>query len=103
MLGFRIPDSSRSWILLGGATSARQQAEARLDEATRIVLAVEADPGADYQASGVPIRGDVLNLFAELQRDLGATLVLVTHDATLAGRMGLHIALERGRIVAAQP
>jgi len=42
----------------------------------------------------------VFELLLELQRDLGATLVLVTHDAHLAGRMGSHIALERGRIVA---
>jgi predicted ABC-type transport system involved in lysophospholipase L1 biosynthesis ATPase subunit len=40
----------------------------------------------------------VFDLLLELQRDLGATLVLVTHDAGLAGRMGIHIALERGRI-----
>jgi len=48
-----------------------------------------------------PVNADrVFELLLELQRDLGATLVLVTHDAHLAGRMGLHIALERGRIVA---
>lgn len=41
----------------------------------------------------------VFDLLLELHRDLGATLVLVTHDAALAGRLGLHIALERGRIV----
>ena len=42
----------------------------------------------------------VFELLLELQRDLGATLVLVTHDALLAGRMGLHFALERGRLAA---
>ena len=42
----------------------------------------------------------VFNLLLELQRDLGATLVLVTHDAALAGRLGLHFALERGRLAA---
>jgi putative ABC transport system ATP-binding protein len=48
-----------------------------------------------------PINADrVFDLLLELQRDLGATLVLVTHDANLASRLGLHIALERGRIVA---
>src|SRR5664279_4198027 len=46
-----------------------------------------------------PVNADrVFNLLLELQRDLGATLVLVTHDAGLAGRLGLHFALERGRI-----
>ena len=48
-----------------------------------------------------PVNADrVFALLLELQRDLGATLVLVTHDAHLAARMDLHIALERGRIVA---
>lgn len=46
-----------------------------------------------------PVNADrVFDLLLELQRDLGATLVLVTHDAVLAGRLGLHIALERGRV-----
>ncbi|HJW72809.1 MAG TPA: ABC transporter ATP-binding protein [Geothrix sp.] len=48
-----------------------------------------------------PVNADrVFELLLELQRDLGATLVLVTHDAHLAGRLGLHIALERGRVAA---
>lgn len=48
-----------------------------------------------------PVNADrVFELLLELQRDLGATLVLVTHDANLASRLGLHIALERGRIAA---
>ncbi len=48
-----------------------------------------------------PVNADrVFGLLLELQQDLGATLVLVTHDAHLAARMDLHIALERGRIVA---
>jgi putative ABC transport system ATP-binding protein len=46
-----------------------------------------------------PINADrVFDLLLALQRDLGATLVLVTHDAGLAGRLDLHFALERGRI-----
>ena len=48
-----------------------------------------------------PVNADrVFALLLELQRDLGATLVLVTHDAHLAARLDLHIALERGRVVA---
>jgi len=48
-----------------------------------------------------PVNADrVFGLLLELQQDLGATLVLVTHDAHLAARMDLHIALERGRVVA---
>jgi putative ABC transport system ATP-binding protein len=46
-----------------------------------------------------PVNADrVFELLLESQRDLGATLVLVTHDAALAARLGLHFALERGRI-----
>ncbi len=46
-----------------------------------------------------PVNADrVFDLLLELQGDLGATLVLVTHDVGLAGRLGLHFALERGRI-----
>ncbi len=48
-----------------------------------------------------PVNADRdFGLLLELQQDLGATLVLVTHDAHLAARMDLHIALERGRVVA---
>jgi len=47
-----------------------------------------------------PVNADrVFDLLLELQKDLGATLVLVTHDAQLAGRMDQYIALERGRVV----
>ncbi len=48
-----------------------------------------------------PVNADrVFELLLELQRDLGATLVLVTHDVALAGRLGLHFALERGCLTA---
>lgn len=48
-----------------------------------------------------PVNADrVFELLLELQQDLGATLVLVTHDVQLASRMGLHLTLERGRVVA---
>lgn len=47
-----------------------------------------------------PVNADrVFELLLELQRDLRATLVLVTHDVHLADRLEMHIALERGRIV----
>jgi putative ABC transport system ATP-binding protein len=41
----------------------------------------------------------VITLLQELHQDLGATLVLVTHDPHLADRMQQRIVLERGRIV----
>jgi len=42
----------------------------------------------------------VFDLLMDLHRDLGTTLVLVTHDPTLATRMEQHLRLERGRVVA---
>jgi putative ABC transport system ATP-binding protein len=45
--------------------------------------------------------GMVFELLLDLHRDLGSTLVLVTHDAHLAARMQDRLRLERGRTVAA--
>lgn len=42
----------------------------------------------------------VFDLILDLHRDLGTTLVLVTHDPHLAGRMDLQLHLERGRVLA---
>jgi putative ABC transport system ATP-binding protein len=41
----------------------------------------------------------VFELIMSLHRDLGTTLVLVTHDPALAGRMDRQMRLERGRVV----
>jgi putative ABC transport system ATP-binding protein len=41
----------------------------------------------------------VFDLLMDLHRDLGTTLVLVTHDPTLASRMDRRMRLERGRVV----
>ena len=40
----------------------------------------------------------VLELLVSLQQELSATLVLVTHDATIASRLDLRVELERGQI-----
>jgi putative ABC transport system ATP-binding protein len=40
----------------------------------------------------------VQDLLFELNRETGAALVLVTHDAPLAARCGRHLRLEEGRI-----
>jgi len=45
--------------------------------------------------------GKVFELILDLHRDLGASLVLVTHDTALASRMEHRLRLERGRMVAA--
>lgn len=41
----------------------------------------------------------VFDLLMDLHRDLGTTLVLVTHDPALAARMDRRMRLERGRVV----
>ncbi|MGI0052698.1 MAG: hypothetical protein ACRECR_00350, partial [Thermoplasmata archaeon] len=40
----------------------------------------------------------VLNLLEEAQRATGATLVVVTHDASVAARARRHLAIVDGRI-----
>jgi putative ABC transport system ATP-binding protein len=45
----------------------------------------------------------VFELIMELHRELGTTLVLVTHDPVLAPRMATTLRLERGRMAQARP
>ena len=45
----------------------------------------------------------VFNLLFELNRDSGTTLVLVTHDRTLAGRCDRVLHMEAGRFIAGPP
>ena len=42
---------------------------------------------------------EVLNLLQQLQRDLGKTIVMVTHDPKAASRAGRLIHLEKGVLV----
>ena len=44
-------------------------------------------------ALDMSIRGDVLNLFAELQRDLGLTYVFITHDLSVVSHISNRIAV----------
>ena len=42
----------------------------------------------------------VIDLLFEMNRDFGATLILVTHDPRLAARCGRRLEIERGRLKA---
>ena len=55
-------------------------------------------------ALDMSIRGDVLNLFAELQRDLGLTYVFITHDLSIVSHISDRIAvMYLGRFVELGP
>lgn len=65
--------------------------------ATRPALVVADEPVSSLDVS---IRGQILNLLAERQRELGLALLLIAHDLLLVGRVADRIAvLSRGRIV----
>ena len=62
----------------------------------RILLADEPTGNLDLKTGA-----DVLSLLFELREQAGSTLVLVTHDTTLAARADRVIRLEAGRVVPA--
>ena len=55
-------------------------------------------------ALDVSIRGDVLNLFADLQREMGLTYVFITHDLSVVSHVSDRIAVTYlGRLMEAGP
>ncbi len=100
--------AARDWLARFGLTGleGRRPGELSGGQAQRVAIArslvtrpavVFADEptGALDQATG----HDVMHVLRAATSDLGATLVVVTHDRQVAGWCGRHIALRDGRIV----
>lgn len=60
----------------------------------RILFADEPTGNLDLKTGG-----HVIDLLFELNRDLGSTLVLVTHDQSLTGRCGVHFEMGNGAVI----
>jgi len=88
-LGDRLPDE-----LSGGQRQRAAVARAVIHQPS-VILADEPTGALDVANA----RG-VVELLIELHRDLGATLVLVTHDPTVAALMGRIVQLRDGAVVA---
>ncbi len=88
-LADRLPDQ-----LSGGQRSRVAVARAIVHRPT--VILADEPTGALDQANA----DGVVQLLLTAQQTLGATLVIVTHDAGIAARMGRQVALWQGRIAA---
>jgi putative ABC transport system ATP-binding protein len=87
-LGDRLPDE-----LSGGQRQRAAVARAVIHKPS--VILADEPTGALDEANAV----GVIDLLTELHRDLGATLVLVTHDASVAERMQRTVRLLDGAVV----
>jgi putative ABC transport system ATP-binding protein len=59
-------------------------------------IIVADEPTGDLDATSA---GTIMDLLARLHRELGKTLIMVTHDPKTAARAGLTLHLEKGRLV----
>jgi putative ABC transport system ATP-binding protein len=78
---------------LSGGEQQRVAIARALANAPRVVLADEPTGNLDTATAG-----DVIDLLAGLCADSGVTVILVTHDAEVAGRARRRIRLRNGRI-----
>lgn len=100
-------DRAAHWLALVGLDARHRHYPAQLSggEQQRVALAraFAGDPRvlfADEPTGNLDARtgASVIDLLFELNARAGTTLVLVTHDAALAGRCGRQLALEHGRV-----
>jgi putative ABC transport system ATP-binding protein len=94
-LGERLPRYPRT--LSGGEQQRVSLARAFVVEPS--LLFADEPTGSLDAAAGAA----VIDLMFDLQRERGATLVLVTHDARLAARCGRRLTLAAGRMTDASP
>lgn len=73
----------------------RQRAAVARALITRPKLVLADEPTGNLDAGN---GAQVLNLMLELNKELSTSLVVVTHDATIAGRMDRIVTLEGGRL-----
>lgn len=83
---------------LSGGEQQRVAIARALAPAPRLLLADEPTGNLDRAAGAA-----VIDLLFRLQREAGATLLLITHDAALAGRCGRTLEIEDGRIALPAP
>ena len=94
-LGLPSDISARYPHQLSGGQARRVSLMRALAMKPRLLIADEPTAGLDLS-----VQGDVLNLIAELQRDLGLTCILISHNLNIIGRVTRDVAIMYlGRIV----